>query len=94
MRLSKHEVQTIRHAVQEADPQAKVCLFGSRLDDSAKGGDIDLLVISESLADKDAGAIRWKLWEQLGEQKIDILISPQALAKPFARLVYAQSEPL
>ena len=45
MRLRPDQARTIVVAAQDlADPDARVRHFGSRLDDLARGGDIDLLV--------------------------------------------------
>lgn len=43
MRLTEPQVQTIRQIVRElAGADATVRVFGSRLDDAARGGDLDL----------------------------------------------------
>ena len=47
MRLAREELAAIHAAVHSADADAQVYLFGSRVDDNAKGGDIDLLVLSK-----------------------------------------------
>ncbi len=78
MRLSPHEIAIIRQAVSElAGEDARVRLFGSRLDDHARGGDIDLLVevpypvgAPAWLIARLAGRIR----HRLGGRKIDLLI--------------------
>ena len=56
---------------------ASVWLFGSRLDDSAKGGDVDLLIKLESpTPDKAVLAARYNalLQMQLGLQKFDVIV--------------------
>ena len=49
MRLAHEELAAIHDAVHSADADAQVYLFGSRVDDNAKGGDIDLLVLSKKI---------------------------------------------
>lgn len=48
MRLSDKEVKLIKSILQEIFKDVTIYLFGSRLDDSKKGGDIDLFVISNN----------------------------------------------
>lgn len=48
MRLDPKEIETLKSSLKELDRNAKIYLFGSRIDDNKKGGDIDLLVISGS----------------------------------------------
>jgi uncharacterized protein len=85
MRLSDFEASSIRETVHALDPQAKIFLFGSRACDEKRGGDIDLLIMSNSLAPGMAGRIRWRLWELIGEQKIDIVIAKDD-SDPFVRI--------
>lgn len=48
MRLTQNQINTILAAIHaEAGAAARVVLYGSRLDDRARGGDVDLLVESE-----------------------------------------------
>ncbi|WP_215843523.1 nucleotidyltransferase domain-containing protein [Acidithiobacillus montserratensis] len=88
MRLSPEQVAIIRQAAQESfGPEARVWLFGSRVDDSKRGGDIDLYVESpQPSADALDQQLRfWSLLQRrLGEQRIDIVIraadsTPQAI---------------
>ena len=75
MRLSTMEATTIKTVLASIDSTAKVYLFGSRVDDHQKGGDIDLLVFSKKIDLSKKIRFHAKLWEQLGEQKIDIVIA-------------------
>ncbi len=85
MRLTPTERDIIKGVLQAADPAARVILFGSRVDDSKKGGDIDLLVLSHTLQFSDKLRLRSELFERLGEQKIDLVLA-QDTDKPFTRL--------
>ena len=49
MRLTSTEANAIKHCIEIIDNQAEVYLFGSRTDDQKKGGDIDLLIISNKI---------------------------------------------
>ncbi len=51
MLLSEIEQQTIKESVSAFDKQAKIVLFGSRVRDAARGGDIDLLLSTSQLTD-------------------------------------------
>ena len=48
MRLSKEEVEIIKRVVKQNFGEAKVYLFGSRLNENKRGGDIDLFIISSN----------------------------------------------
>lgn len=90
MRLSKNEIDIIKSTIYEMDKNCKIYLFGSRVDDNKKGGDIDLLVISSSLTVDDAKKIKYRLWDYLGEQKIDILIE-RDMSHPFTRIALKEA---
>jgi predicted nucleotidyltransferase len=90
MRLSPSQAQAIRTAVARQDPAARVILFGSRADDHARGGDIDLLVISECLGLRDEWRIRRDILDEIGWQKLDLIVArPNALDSGIARLAIA-----
>jgi predicted nucleotidyltransferase len=86
MRLSQKERQNIKQTIHAFDPKALIYLFGSRVDDSKKGGDIDLLVLSKTLGLMEKIRIKIKLYELIGEQKIDLIIAENTL-KPFVQIV-------
>ncbi|MFO8089702.1 MAG: nucleotidyltransferase domain-containing protein [Desulfatiglandaceae bacterium] len=75
MRLTSHEKESIKKAVAEKDPGAVIYLFGSRVDDRARGGDIDILVLSNHLTLADKLSIKARIFEILEEQKLDMIIA-------------------
>ncbi len=77
MRLSKAEIQAIREVVRRHDPDARIRLFGSRLNDQLRGGDIDLLILSGKLIYRDKLKIRYQLKDRLGDRKIDLIVTPK-----------------
>ena len=55
MRLSPEQIAQIRQSAAEGfGPEARVWLFGSRVDDSKRGGAVDLLVESDAPIDNPA----------------------------------------
>lgn len=75
MRLSSEEIRGIKEALLEIDKKAVVYLFGSRVDDNKKGGDIDLLIFSNKMRLSQKIDFKIKLFDVLDEQKIDIVIA-------------------
>ena len=90
MRLATEEQSVIRHAIALADADAHVYLFGSRADDTAKGGDIDLLVLSKKIDIMAKLDILTQLHQQLGERKVDIAIYPDG-TRPFPRMIMQEA---
>jgi uncharacterized protein len=75
MRITEEEKQVFINAVKKQDNEAKIFLFGSRTDDYKKGGDIDLLIISEQNAWELEKEIRFEIFSYIEEQKIDIIVA-------------------
>lgn len=76
MRLQKQEIQTILQVARNIyGEKVKVYLFGSRLDNTKRGGDIDLLIRTDE--EKKGVLARIRMIAQLkfllGDQKIDII---------------------
>lgn len=92
MRLRQDEISAIKSAVEEILPGAQVYLFGSRVDDSKKGGDIDLLIVTnEKVGFKEQAKIDWMLQQKLGEQKIDIVYQIEGHFTTFGQLAKLKS---
>ena len=79
MRLSDREREILRQAAKTCfEPDVVIRLFGSRLDDSRRGGDIDLLLETRITDTKSIARAHLRFLSEvnsfLGEQKIDVLI--------------------
>ncbi len=80
MRLSESEISIIKNVACEVwGNQTHIYLFGSRTDDSKRGGDIDLFVNLEAEQEPKKIMLQkaeflGKLDILLGEQKIDLLV--------------------
>ena len=86
MRLTPQEISTFVQVIDTADTDAELYLFGSRVDDNLRGGDIDLLIHSSKIDKYQLRKIKWQLLELLGEQKLDIILSKD-LKESFVRLI-------
>jgi predicted nucleotidyltransferase len=85
MRITKEQIQLIIQTVScLAGAGAEVYLFGSRLNDQAKGGDVDLLIESDTpLSLIHRAQIKMELESQL-DLPIDIVTKTRgAVATPF-----------
>ena len=87
MRLTDDQVRIIKARAAECfGPNAHVWLFGSRVDDDARGGDIDLYVeLAEPLTDAAWQALRFNgaLQQAFGAQRIDVIThGPSEPLKP------------
>ncbi|RLK48382.1 nucleotidyltransferase-like protein [Alkalispirillum mobile] len=78
MRLTDRQIKIIKEEVARIlGSDAEVWLFGSRVDDNARGGDIDLMI--EADVDPEEALQRElrlysRLIRRLGDQRIDIVI--------------------
>jgi predicted nucleotidyltransferase len=86
MRITLFEKTIIKSSVKRHfGGNADVYLFGSRVDDNKKGGDIDLYVTtdlptSEIILEKIS--LLLEIERELGEQKIDVVINNHTRQKP------------
>ena len=85
MRLTDFEQKMIKKAFIESFEEGEIYLFGSRVDENKRGGDIDLYLIPSQKFDNERDRkIKFlvKLDLYIGEQKIDVI-----LAKDSSRLI-------
>ena len=99
MRLTEYQVHQIKRLTAEVfGSGVDLRLFGSRLDDDKKGGDIDLLVTSPNLVpDKLGKSLRLtaKLQMVLGDQPIDVLVlDPTTPINPIYEQALSTGAPL
>ena len=78
MRLTDRQKERIRETAAECfGSTVEVMVFGSRVDDSARGGDIDLLIITDTDGRSARSAkIRFlvKLKQRIGDRHIDVVL--------------------
>ena len=92
MRLSHPEQQALHDASLRWFGVAPR-LFGSRVDDAGRGGDIDLYIETD-LAAQDAfereTRMAAELYRVLGDRKVDIVVNTGRLDLPIYRVARAQ----
>jgi predicted nucleotidyltransferase len=88
MRLDSDQLQTIRDETWQLDPSSDIYLYGSRVDDAAKGGDIDLLVVSDHLGFREVLKLRRAILDRIGWQQLDLVVRRRDQAdEPLAAMV-------
>ncbi len=90
MRITPFERQAITQTAEEIfGPSTHVYLFGSRVDDSKRGGDIDLYIVCSDISDISDMSDMSKVFEKkiwflaklkraIGDQKIDVVFHQDA----------------
>ncbi|MBL4730871.1 MAG: nucleotidyltransferase domain-containing protein [Sulfurimonas sp.] len=91
MRLRQSEIDLLKSTLTSLSKEAKLYLFGSRVDDTKKGGDIDLLVVSKKLKKKDLRILRIEFFKIFGEQKIDVLLDDGKFSNIFHQLIFKKA---
>ena len=87
MRLSQAEANLIKNGVLQYLPEAEVYLFGSRADDTRKGGDIDILILADRLLHfKEKTSIHFEFEKRFGEQKLDLVSMTKESEQPFKKV--------
>ena len=97
MRLTNKQKQLITDiASQLVSDQCRVYLFGSRLDDNALGGDIDLLLEFVNPVDNPAllaARFSARVSRAMSGRKVDVLISaPNLLRLPIHEIAFSEGQ--
>jgi predicted nucleotidyltransferase len=99
MRLSPSARQIIVQSTREVfGTDARAILFGSRTDDTQRGGDIDLLIElarPDPLSGRKSLTLAALLQQRLGDQPIDVLVTdPATPLQPIHRVAKEHGIPL
>lgn len=98
MRLKPRDIDALKTAARETfGESARVRLYGSRVDDSLRGGDIDIIIETEPVEDewKVRGRFLDRLFQMIDEQKVDVVLAERGKPLPaFVRYVLPASVPL
>jgi predicted nucleotidyltransferase len=74
MRIDDKTKYFLKQSIGEKIPGAKLYLFGSRTNDAALGGDIDVMILTNYLVDKKIfRTIRVDFYKEFGWQKLDLV---------------------
>ncbi len=95
MRLTEHQIQAIRQLVHKvAGEQARVRVFGSRLDDTAHGGDVDLMLELPKSVDNPAlmaAQMSALVSRAMHGRKVDVLLSaPNLMRLPIHDIAFKE----
>jgi predicted nucleotidyltransferase len=79
MRLTETQIDRIRRIVAEmASPGTPIRLFGSRVDDAGRGGDVDLLIDLPHAVDSPAmlgSRIAARISRSMDGRKVDVVVA-------------------
>ena len=97
MRLTNNQIQAIRQlARQVAGDQSRVRVFGSRLDDTACGGDLDLMLELTVSVDNPAlmaAQMSGLVSRIMNGRKVDVLLSaPNLIRLPIHDIAFHEGQ--
>lgn len=87
MRLTDDEVILLKQSLSSLSGEAQLYLFGSRVDDDKRGGDIDLLIVSSHLTKRDLRQLRIDFCRRFGDQKLDVVLDDGAFNNVFHQMI-------
>jgi predicted nucleotidyltransferase len=92
MRLDTDKRDFLKNRITEKIPGAEVYLFGSRTNDKARGGDIDILILTKGKIDKKIlRPIRIEFFRKFGWQKLDLVNFTTNDQSAFFKLIQSEA---
>lgn len=74
MRITEEQLIFLKELIRLTAKEAKVYIFGSRIDDNKQGGDIDVLILTNKLLNFEQKAgIKIAFMGKFGDQKLDLV---------------------
>ena len=80
VRLDTEEIDALAYALEGLTP-ARVALFGSRAEPGRRGGDVDLLILSDAPAYELSKRVATRFFSRC-EERIDVVVMPAHGATP------------
>lgn len=74
MRLNHAELASIRSTLRSVDPEGRIFLYGSRVDDARRGGDIDVFLDASRPIDLKTALTTQVLLSAACDTKVDLLV--------------------
>lgn len=98
MRLKLRDIDALKTAARDTfGNDAQVRLYGSRVDDSLRGGDIDIIIETAPVENdwQATGRFLDRLFTMIDEQRVDVVLAQRGKPlPPFVRMVLPDSVPL
>ena len=97
MRLTDHQARSIRQlALEVAGTHARVRVFGSRLEDAARGGDVDLMLeLPEPVANPALVAAQFsaRVTRLMHGRRVDVLLTaPNLMRLPIHDMAFKEGK--
>ncbi len=88
MRIEKNKLSFLKKKIGFFLENTDIYIFGSRIDDKRKGGDIDILIIgNRKLKLIEKIKIKIEFWKHFGHQKLDIVSFTRTEKTNFKELI-------
>ena len=83
VRLDREEIDALAYALDGLVPE-RVALFGSRVEPDRRGGDVDLLILSDAPAHELSKRVATRFFSRC-EEKIDVVVLPRTAPHPSSK---------